>query len=72
MSESHHRHSAGLARQPSISVGEFAARHGISRGTVYNLFDRGHLNFIQVGPRCRRITPKQEADWLERSTRGCA
>lgn len=38
------------------SVAEAAARLRVSRGTIYNLMDRGELQFTQIGStRTRRI-----------------
>jgi len=47
------------------SIDGQAAKHGVSRGTLYNEIKRGHLETTKIGRR-RIVTEQQEAAWLAR------
>ncbi|MDE2582746.1 MAG: hypothetical protein KGL52_14020 [Rhodospirillales bacterium] len=50
----------------AFGVDEFAARNGLSRGTVYNLWLRGEgPRYMQVGKR-RLISREAAAEWRSR------
>ncbi len=50
----------------AFGVDEFAARNGLSRGTLYNLWQRGDgPRYMQVGKR-RLISREAAAEWRRR------
>ena len=53
----------------AFGVDEFAARNGLSRGTLYNLWQRGEgPRYMQVGKR-RLISCEAAAEWRRRMER---
>ena len=52
-----------------ITVEETGAMLAVSRSTVYSLFERGQLAYVQLG-RARRVPRRAVAQLLERNLKG--
>jgi predicted DNA-binding transcriptional regulator AlpA len=48
----------------SLTIPEFAAKHRVSKSTVWSWVSQGLLIATQVGPRTTRILAEHEAAWL--------
>lgn len=51
---------------PSLTLSQYAEKHGLSKAMVYDMIKRGLLCPVYFGPASPRITPAVERDCLER------
>lgn len=61
-------HANAITDRPYLSIDEIAERWGVSRGTVYNAVDNGHLRAKQFGKHIRVYFKEveryeEEHDW---------
>jgi predicted DNA-binding transcriptional regulator AlpA len=48
----------------SLTIPEFAAKHKVSKSTVWSWVSQGLLIATEIGPRTTRILAEHEAAWL--------
>ena len=48
-----------------LKISDFVAQYGVSRSTVYRLFDSGSLTQVKIG-RATRINSDEAENWLAR------